>query len=99
MLSLILQFVPLLRDSEMGGRIAGFLLAFPFQFADLTQASAEWSGPQLEPIALGLVYILHHVGGNSRTAVFAAKSPPTFSRGTSRSAVGKDGGMPPKVNL
>jgi hypothetical protein len=79
--------------------LQAFFLAFRFQFADLMQASAEGSGPKLEPIALGLVFILHHVGGNSRTAVFAVKSPPTFSRGTSCSAVGKDGGMPPKVNL
>jgi hypothetical protein len=29
MLSLILQFVFLLRDSEMGGRLAGFVSLFP----------------------------------------------------------------------
>jgi hypothetical protein len=76
--------------------LQALFLSFPFQFADLTQASAEGSGQQHEPIALGMVFLLHHVGGNSRTAVFAAKSPPKFSRGTPRSAVGKDGGMPTK---
>jgi hypothetical protein len=79
--------------------LQAFFLSFPFEAADLTQSCAEIPGPQQDPISLGLVFILHHVGGNFRIAVFVAKSPPMFSRGTSRSAVGKDGGLPPKVNL